>query len=129
MTQETVFFDKNGVKVTDAVLVVPSGDSYPIRNISSVAVRQSNPVVKLIIGALLTFLALKSIDAGDEVYPYIFGLPGVILLWLWWNNYFWALFVGTSGGTQAAIKFKKQEPLLKEAEQAINKAILAVQGK
>lgn len=127
MSEEIVFFDQQGVKITDAVLTCPNGDSFPIRNISSVAVRESNHKGKLLIGIVLTLMALISLANGGSVYPYLFGIPGIILLVNWWQNYYWALFVGTSGGQQPAIKFKVEDPLLREIEKAINLALLQVQ--
>ncbi|QWD45794.1 hypothetical protein G6661_09010 [Polynucleobacter paneuropaeus] len=129
MSEESVFFNQGGVKITDAVFTTPNGDNFPIRNISSVAVRQSNPWVKLLIGGFLTLAGLSSAAKGDTVYPFVFLVPGIILLAIWWQNYYWALFVGTAGGQQPAIKFKAKDPILREVEQAINAAILKVQGK
>jgi hypothetical protein len=37
MTQ--IYYDNFGVKVTDTMFIAPTGDQYPIRNISSVQVR------------------------------------------------------------------------------------------
>jgi hypothetical protein len=129
MSEESVFFNQAGIKITDAVFTTPNGDNFPIRNISSVAVRQSNPWVKLLIGGFLTFFGLVTVTEGRTVWPFVFFVPGILLLVIWWQNYYWALFVGTAGGQQPAIKFKAKDPILKEVEQAINAAILKVQGK
>ena len=124
---EIVYFDNGYIRVTDAVFVAPNGDKYPIRNISAVAVRLSNPLWKLILGIILTLLALDNGIHGNSIRSWIYGIPGIILLIIWWNNYYYALFIGAGGAQQPTIKLKKNDPLLREVEEAINKAILSIQ--
>lgn len=144
----TVFYDKNHVKVTDSVFVTPTGDQYPIRNISSVSVREVENKPLLYGGAFLTFLGLfilysTSAFAQMAAPSYSSGsgfslsgigslLLGAALLYLWHKSKKYALIIGTGGVLQQAMAFPKTEAdkfqILQEISLAINAAISNLQN-
>ena len=49
------FYNDGAIVVTDTTFITPNGDQYPIRNITSVQVREKNYWILLILGLLFSY--------------------------------------------------------------------------
>ena len=91
MANEKIFFDEAGAKVSSTMFVDPSGDQYPIRNITSVQVRYKPLSVKgakiskwvgIVVAAIGVIMAVTGeVEVGIGWIG--FGLLGV---YIWWAN-------------------------------------------
>ena len=122
---ERIFLDSGGVRVTEAVFKTSTGDIYPIRNITSVAVRRRTPAVIVTIIAMgLTlfgfFIMLGSVAIG------VFVLFVAALFWANVATQPYELRIGSGGVDQVAIE-SKEEPSLQGIASSINEALLHIQ--
>jgi hypothetical protein len=97
---EKIFYQNNGCTISDTVFITPTGDQYPIRNISSVKVREKNYWKILLLGIFILFLAYSN----DAPFPFVIGL---ITIAIWWFKREFILWIGSGGVHQEALKFKK----------------------
>ena len=125
-----IFFEERGLKITDTVLVTPSGDQYPIRNISSVKSQTVQKMWCLVVGVLLVIVGVVSMFQADK------GAAGAILIGpmfiaFWWFTKKVILEIGTGGLPQAVLTVQpasaKNLKFLNEAMSAINESISNLQ--
>ena len=141
------FYDANGISVSDTVFVAPNGDQYPIRNITSVSVRESDNKFLLAIGSVLTaigFFMSNIQNAFAQMAPpssyYQQGvstngilvlLVGIVCLLLWHFTKKNTLFIGAGGILQKAISYPKSQDeklqILRDVSKAINESISNLQ--
>lgn len=114
---EKVFFDYDGVKVTNARFVV-DGQTYAMSNITSVSPHENKPsrVGPIIFIAIGILIAVQEPPLG-----LIFGLPGVI----WWflQKSSFHILLRTSGGETSALNSNQREYVDKVVA-ALNDAII-----
>lgn len=131
----TIYYEKNSVKVTDTVFVTPRGDQYPVRNISSVAIRRidnKNLFFACVVLVFLGILASPSNSYRGSWEPTIFlTLAGFACLYLWHKSKRVSLKIGSGGIIQDAITFPDSDEfgnkVLIEIADAINDAISNLQ--
>lgn len=120
-----VFLEKDGVLVNDAVFRVSSGQSFPIRNITSVSVtRGSNSflilvVIAFVFGGLL--LSAAGIP-GPGVMLILLAIPFIVFIF----NRTHSLNIGAGGVFQIALKHKNGK-FLESIASAINESISHIQ--
>jgi hypothetical protein len=140
-----VFYDANGINVSDTVFVAPSGDQFPIRNITSVSVRESDNKMLLGIGGVLTAIGFfmsniqnafaqmptPSYQAGVSMNGVVVLLTGIICLVAWHFTKQNTLYIGAGGTLQKAISYPKSQDeklkILKDVSKAINESISNLQ--
>jgi hypothetical protein len=132
---EKIFYQNNGCSISDTVFITPSGDQYPIRNISSVKVRQKNYWWILLLGIFILYLAYsngekKGFDSGEVLVPFLIGL---ITIAIWWFKREFILWIGSGGIHQEALTFKKANSgglkNIREIYEALNASIANLQNK
>ena len=114
---EKVFFEYDGVKVTNARFVV-DGQTYAMSNITSVSPHEKKPsrVGPIIFIAAGVLLALQAPPLG-----LIFGLPGVI--WWFFQKSGFHILLRTAGGETSALK-SNQRDYVEKVVAALNNAIV-----
>ena len=144
-----IYYSQYGVSVTDTVFITPMGDQYPIRNITSVAIRAIENKVLLYIGITLSLLGLyinfaNSAFAQMSPSTYVnhsassFSLPGILILisglfciLIWHLTKKTALVLGAGGILQTAISYPRNNAegliIMKEVSSAINLSISDLQ--
>lgn len=123
--QEKVFFNSGEVLVSDAVFKSNTGASYPIRNISSVAVERGPASFAFLFAlALTTFgVFLMPANFGAGLISVLLSIP----LWrIHANNRSYILVVGSGGVLQTAIE-STDGAFLKRIAATINDAIVYIQ--
>jgi hypothetical protein len=104
-----IYYQNNGCSISDTVFITPNGDQYPIRNITSVKVRQKDYWLVLLIGIFFLFLAYSSGEkngfTADET-KIKFGI-GIILILIWWYIRKFILWIGSGGIDQEALIYRK----------------------
>lgn len=104
-----MYYQNNGCSISDTVFITPNGDQYPIRNITSVKVRQKDYWLVLLIGIFFLFLAYSSGEknglTADET-KIKFGI-GIILILIWWYIRKFILWIGSGGIDQEALIYRK----------------------
>ena len=135
MANEKIFFDEAGAKVSSTMFVDPSGDQYPIRNITSVQVRYKPLSVKgakiskwvgIVVAAIGVIMAVTGeVEVGIGWIG--FGLLGV---YIWWANKI-LIHLGAGGVQQEAYSHPARDNENVERVQrlatAINDAIAHIQ--
>ena len=120
----TIFYEDSGIVVSDTTFILPNGDQYPVRNISSVKVRDKDIVGLLVAGILFASYAIM---VGN---PYTL-VVSLIFFTLWWLTRANVLLIGSGGITQEALTFNKREQeklqLLISIAAAINESISNLQ--
>ena len=106
MANEKVFFDEGGAKVTTTMFIDPSGDQYPIRNITSVQVRfKPLSILKAKIakwlGIVLVALGLLMMVTGEPAGGVGFAAFGLLFVYSWWSNKI-LIHIGAGGVQQDA---------------------------
>ena len=126
------FYKAGGVVVTDTTFITPNGDQYPVRNITSVQVREKNFWILLIIGIVFLTVGLISIIERanlSSAMPSI--LIGVVFIIYWYFSREYILWIGSGGIKQKTITFpkrnKKDLGTLIDISGAINKSIANLQ--
>ena len=124
------FYDNNGIKVTDTTFITPEGDQYPIRNITSVQVRQNQKIILLIIAALIFLNTItKGMSAKAEDYVIGFAISAALVA-AWWFTRKYILFIGAGGTLQKAIVYKRHlanVKILSDVATALNASIANLQ--
>jgi energy-coupling factor transporter transmembrane protein EcfT len=126
------FYNAGGVVVTDTTFITPNGDQYPIRNITSVQVREKNFWVLLILGIFFLLIGLASLIVNGN---FASAMPSIflsfILLIYWYFSREYILWIGSGGLKQKSITFpkrnKKHLRTLIDIADAINKSIANLQ--
>jgi len=77
-------YNDNSIVVTDTTFITPNGDQYPIRNITSVQVREKNYWILLVIASIFLIPSLLGlVNEGNLVNT----LPGFVMgiaFAIWW---------------------------------------------
>lgn len=115
---EQVFFDNNGVKVTNARFIVDA-NTYSIRNITSTAAWTQSQ--KWLWGALLILVGLACLKEATVIGIIFLGVAA-LLLYLGRPIHYVRLH--TSGGEVKAVKSYDLE-YVKQVVQALNEAIIS----
>ena len=122
------FYNDGSIVVTDTTFITPIGDQYPIRNITSVQVREKNYWILLILGLLfftpgLIELVSLIIDGQrvDSSIPLI--LIGLVLIIWWYFSREYILWIGSGGVIQKTLSFPKRKSRDLERMMNISKAI------
>jgi len=146
-----VYYDQHGISVTDTVFITPVGDQYPIRNITSVAIRSIENKALLYIGIVLSLLGLyinyaNSAFAQSPPAAYYstnsvstFSMPGILILiaglvciLIWHFTKKTALVLGAGGIIQTAISYPLNNTegllIMREVSSAINQSISNLQN-
>lgn len=127
----TNYYDEKSVSVTDTVFITPSGDQYPIRNISSVMVRQFPERLALIIGVLCILAQIVLFIDSKSSPSLVFLIVGLIALAWWYFKRKYVLFIGSGGTMQEALSFPMYKGNrvddLQKISNAINRAIAGLQ--
>ncbi len=134
-----MFYEKNGVSVSDTVFNNGSGGQYPIRNISSVEIKETktSPIGLIIIGIIFLLIGGSIIAAYKDVG---LGGGGLFLLGVFLiaaakklalDASKIELFIGGGGTPQSGMKLPLKDPNsrsdLSEITNAINKSIANLQ--
>lgn len=136
MAKEKVFFEEAGARVTSTMFVDPSGDQYPIRNITSVQVRfkpmniQQATIAKWF-GILLAVLGILMGATGEGDTGGALVVIGAVLVYLWWSNKI-LIHLGAGGVQQEAYSHparkKENAERVQRLAKAINDAVAHIQS-
>ena len=117
------FYNDGSIEVTDTTFITPNGDQYPIRNITSVQVREKNYWILLILGLVFLMPGLIGLTVnfydGQQIngsIPLI--LMGLVLIVWWYFSREYILWIGSGGVIQKSLSFSKRN--LKDLERIIN---------
>jgi len=117
-------YNDNSIVVTDTTFITPNGDQYPIRNITSVQVREKNYWILLVIASIFLIPSLLGlVNEGNLVNT----LPGFVMgiafaIW-WYFSQVYILWIGSGGIIQKALSFPKRKSSDLEKLIKISKAI------
>lgn len=123
---ETTYYNDSGVLVTNARAVL-GGTTYPLANVSSVAVGEQVPSSAPMLVLALCFLASLFCAFGEDTR--VIGISGLVIFGLlafaaWQNSkpsYY--VKVGSAGGEQKALAGHSKEEVVKIVA-ALNEAII-----
>lgn len=115
---EQIFFENNGVKVTNARFIVDA-NTYSIRNITSTAAWSQSQ--KWIVGVVLILIGLACLKEATAI-EVIFLAVAALVLYLGRPVHYVRLH--TSGGEVKAVKSYDLE-YVKQVVQALNEAIIS----
>ena len=115
---EQIFFNNNGVKVTNARFIVDA-NTYSIRNITSTAAWSQSQ--KWIFGAILILIGLAFLKEATGVGVFLFLIAAVVLYLGRPVHY---VRLHTSGGEVKAVKSYDLE-YVRQVVQALNEAIIS----
>lgn len=127
------FYNNQSIIVTDTTFVTPNGDQYPIRNITSVQVREKNYWIILMAAFVFLLPSLLGIANGANLTS---TLPGIMMagafgIW-WYFSRVYILWIGSGGIIQKALSFPKRKSgsleNLIEISKAINQSIANLQS-
>ena len=126
------FYNIGGIVVTDTAFIASNGDQYPIRNITSVQVREDNKMFWLYMSMFWYFIGLVRLLIDlSLVNSLSFFLMGTLLLIYWYFSREYILWLGSGGVKQKSISFKKRNKkdlaTLNDIADAINKSIANLQ--
>ena len=125
-----MFYEKNGVSVSDTVFNNGNGGQFPIRNITSVEIKYLQPSSffgKFIGGFFLLVGAVITISSKDITFGVVLIILGVVTAGV--AEYFAKqkstvlLFIGGGGTPQSAISLPLMDPNSKPELDAIANAI------
>lgn len=128
-----IFFNRNGMLVDDSKFMHANGDQYPIRNITSVKVREKNEKWKLIIGLLLVGVSIYyatdpvSLEFQNNILSATSG--ALFILW-WWFSRKYIIWLGTGGMDRPGVVLRKTREnldLIRDVSTAINESISNLQ--
>ena len=128
-----IFFSRDGMLVDDSKFMHANGDQYPIRNITSVKVREKDQKWKLIIGLLLLGVALyytANPVTGQLENNILLSTSGVIFLLWWWFSRKYIIWLGTGGMDRPGVVLRKTREnldLIRDISAAINESISNLQ--
>lgn len=131
------FYNDGSIVVTDTTFITPIGDQYPIRNITSVQVREKNYWILLILGLLFIIpgmigLVVNLIEGQkiDGALPLI--LMGLFLIVWWYFSREYILWIGSGGVIQKTLSFPKRNSSdlgrMMNISKAINSSIANLQS-
>jgi hypothetical protein len=128
-----IFFNRNGMLVDDSKFMHANGDQYPIRNITSVKVREKDEKWKLIIGLLLVGVSIYY--ATDPVsldfqYNILAATSGAFFILWWWFSRKYIIWLGTGGMDRPGVVLRKTREnldLIRDISTAINESISNLQ--
>jgi hypothetical protein len=123
--EKKVFLERSGVLVSDAVFQTSTGASYPIRNISSVAVAYKPAHILVLLPAIVLTLFGLFVLAGSVTLGLVFLLLGVPF-WYMLSDRPHQLQLGAGGIFQTAIESDDVSELNGIAG-AINDSLLYIQ--
>ena len=115
---EQIFFNNNGVKVTNARFIVDA-NTYAIRNITSTAAWSQSQ--RWILGAILILIGLASFKDATGIGIFLFLIAAVVLYLGRPVHY---VRLHTSGGEVKAVKSYDLE-YVRQVVQALNEAIIS----
>ena len=115
---EQIFFNNNGVKVTNARFIVDA-NTYAIRNITSTAAWSQSQ--RWILGAILILIGLASFKDATGIGIFLFLIAAVVLYLGRPVHY---VRLHTSGGEVKAVKSYDME-YVRQVVQALNEAIIS----
>ena len=131
------FYNDGAIVVTDTTFITPNGDQYPIRNITSVQVREKNYWILLILGLFFFLpgvigLIVNSIE-GQKIDSSIqLILMGIIFIVWWYFSRVYILWIGSGGLIQKTLSFPKQNSSdlgrMMNISKAINSSIANLQS-
>lgn len=128
--KQKIFYDQNDILVSDTVFITPKGDQYPIRNISSVSVREANYVRILIAAIYFIFIGIYTYPLNS--YYGEMSLFGVVILIVWFFLIKYQLMIGSGGILQVCIELPKwklsNKKNLNDITSAINESIRSLQA-
>ena len=128
-----IFFNRNGMLVDDSKFMHANGDQYPIRNITSVKVREKDEKWKLIIGLLLVGVSIYyaadpvSLEFQNNILSATSG--ALFILW-WWFSRKYIIWLGTGGMDRPGVVLRKTRgnlDLIRDISTAINESISNLQ--
>lgn len=135
----TTYYESENIVVTDTVFMTAKGDQYPIRNISSVMVRQFTKKTALIIGTLFFLIGLflfisskfgNGIGSDSDTFVFYIFIGAIALAW-WYFGRKYVLFIGSGGKQQEALTFPmwrgNKVATLQKISNAINQSIAGLQ--
>ena len=114
---EQIFFNNNGVKVTNARFIVDA-DTYAIRNITSTAAWSQSQ--KWILGIILILIGLACLKEATGIGIFLFLIAAVVFYLGRPVHY---VRLHTSGGEVKAVKSYDLE-YVRQIVQALNEAII-----
>lgn len=120
---EKIFYDQDGVKVTNKLFTTPDGKSYPIKMISSVAVSSWMNFFLLLPAFLFTVGGLSVI--GSEIGMMLFAI-GVLFIYFSIKYAKWNLKINGNeiGAQSTAMSLSKKDKTNEAKINAIKSAIL-----
>lgn len=126
----TVFYEKNGVLVSDSAFVNSNGNQYPIRNITSIEIKEkiNSPVGLYAFGGLLFLIGLIIINfSGIGFVSGILVILGVAIIFgakkAALNSSKIELLIGGGGTPQTGMSLPFKDPNSKLILDEIAKAI------
>lgn len=134
-----MFYEKDGVSVSDTVFNNGTGGQYPIRNISSVEIKETNvsPMLYIIWGILMLLVGVTTIYIYKDVglVGGGFSLLGILIIASAKKSAINAskteLFIGGGGtpqcGLSLSLKIPNSRTDITEITNAINKSIANLQ--
>jgi hypothetical protein len=128
--RQKIFYNQDDIFISDTVFVTPKGDQYPIRNISSVSVKDVNYIRVLIAAIYFIFIGIYAYPLNSYYGEMsFFGLIALIV-WLFLIKY--QLMIGSGGVLQTSIELPKwklsNKKNLNNITSAINESIRNLQS-
>lgn len=134
----TVFYEKNGVTVSDSAFINSAGNQYPIRNITSIEIKEkiNSPIGIIILGGILLAIGIVIINsAGIGIISGILTALGIIFLLgaktAALNSSKIELLIGGGGTPQTGMSLPFKDPnsklILDEIAKAIGESISNLQ--
>jgi len=121
MTEETSFYNGNGVTVTNTRVVVPS-QTYAMSNVTSVRFAEIKPNRWFPVGAILLGFILAAGGKGSIWHFLVLMLPGII--WLALQKTMFAVALSTAAAESRVLR-SRDRAFIESVVEAINKAIVS----